>query len=397
MNGAHARTIGFARSRSIALCTFVLAAAWFTSGAVSGYDLGTSRGSHHRLTVPAAEALRWSPKAWGPGETLVWHIDGNDPDWQHWYGSAEGAIPVVAAALAAWSDIETADISWRLDGVLDLDGETARRGSRNFVYIDEDHDTRGAAWTWKKQSASGRWEAYQCVIHLGKWASEAPGDWWLELDENDPRRKFLGFHTLVHEFGHCLPLGHAQTFPGRDWFYDPQTSRLALWTRSEGVWPDADPAMSYGRNSLESPLTADDRVGASLLRPRSGWLSETGSISGRLHQGNGEPVVFAHVWAFPNAEGTRHDGVGVFSDWEGRYVIEGLAPGEYTLWVSPLTEQSAKPSLYAWVSEDWSADWMETVLPQPVQVRPGRVTEGVDISLRQGRSCPPPFPCDVPP
>ena len=392
---AHPRTTRFAPSRPTALCTLVLVAVWPVSGAVSGYDLSGPRGTYHRLTVPAAEALRWSSEAWGPGETLVWHIDGDDPDWQHWYGSAEGAIPVVAAALAAWSDIETADISWRLDGLLDLDEEAARRGRRNFVYINEDHRVSGAAWTWEKQNGSGRWETYQCVVYLGKWASEAPPDWWQELDENHPEREFPGSGTLVHEFGHCLQLGHAQTFPGRNWFYDAPTSRYTSWTHSDGVWPDTDPVMAYGRGSFESPLTADDRVGASLLRPRPGWLSGTGGISGRVHQENGEPVVYAHVWAFPNAGGTRHDGVGVFSDWEGGYVIEGLAPGDYTLWVSPLTEQSAKPGLHRFVSEDWSADWRETVLPHPVGVRAGRVTDGVDIGLRKGRNCRSPFPCEA--
>ena len=66
----------------------------------------------------ADSAIRWAPDVWAPGETIHWYVAGDDPDWAtEWFGSPEGFVPVLEKALAVWSAVETADISWRSGGV----------------------------------------------------------------------------------------------------------------------------------------------------------------------------------------------------------------------------------------------------------------------------------------
>ena len=192
---------------------------------------------------------------------------------------------------------------------------------------------------------------------------------------------------LVHEFGHCLGLGHSQAFPGNPWL---QIRPTVTW------WPEgldhSDPVMAYGWSNLASFLTADDRAGASLLRPASGWVRNTGSLSGRLLH-DGQPVAMAYVWAFDNADSIR-DAVGAFTGYDGSFLIAGLAPGDYTLWISPLTEPSAHPQLFQEeVLENVLLDLDEMMLPHPVRVAAGRLTEAGEIAVRRGRRCHPPLTC----
>ena len=257
---------------------------------------------------------------------------------------------MIERALTAWSDLPNADIRWEVAGEArsDYGNYGPRDRSANWVSINPNGAYGGAARSWWRRSGSV-WRRFGCTIVGGSWLAREPPDRWKELDEDDPDRLYPGLDMWIHEFGHCLGLLHSQRLP-TNWLavrgeYDEERERH----RWHGVFQSdpwiADPQMSYGWSDfgLEHPVTADDAVGAALLRPARGWLRSVGAIAGSL-QREGRPVRYAHVWAFPvdaMPKGGRPGPVGAFSNREGDFLIEGLAPGRYVLWASPMTERPA--------------------------------------------------------
>jgi len=323
--------------------------------------------------VGAEHAVQWSELSWAPGETLVFQV-APDPDFTALFGSPEGVLPYFERALAAWSDISTADIKLRVDGVIEDD----QNPHRPTLYINSETDSSqvsGYASSWDR-FYSGRWERFSCDIGMAAQYGALPTD--LTGSELEERRQELldaFVYTLVHEVGHCIGLLHAGAFSS--------TYRRAEDRRRDVFLHPLDPAMSYGWNQ-ESPeaLSADDVVGASLLRPAASFQQTTGTISGTLELA-GEPVPYAHVWALPLDADPLRDRVGAFSDRVGAFRIEGLEPGAYTLWASPLHRHNAHRSL---VSEEPPLDLEETNAGQPIQVEAGKNTGEVKISLRRGRA-----------
>ncbi len=347
----------------------------------------------YRFYSPDPETLGWIVTAeqarnlwreWGAGETLAFTLDAS-ADWSTHYGDLAGIRRVVEKGLAAWSDLPTADISWALAGVRASDyGESGPKSRDvNWVSIDPSlEDVRGRASTWWRRGEDG-WQITQCAVTLGSWATEPLSDRLRDLPADDPRRTHVALDTIIHEFGHCLGLAHAQRLPTRSLLV-PEGENLWRVNTSEN-WL-ADPQMSYGWSDLgiDHPVTADDAAGAALLRPAPGWLETTGTISGSLLF-KGDPVPHAHVWAFPEAampKGRRPQPVGAFSDSEGRFRIEGLKPGRYALQVSPLTERRAHTPL---LEAAGPSRLGEVTLPWPVRVEAGSVTEMKPIRLRHQR------------
>ena len=378
------------------LCCLITLAVFGFPNAVVTYQLTAARSDESRLLVGRDSARKWSQAAWAPGATLIWHIAGSDPDWDtEWFGSAAGFAPVFEEALATWSEVSTADISWVLEGVEHFDeedGENSR--ARNFVAIDATADLRGYASYWEHRGTSGEWERDACSVWLGRWAAQPPPDSRLDRGEDELLQDHVPL--LVHELGHCLGLLHTQGPPGNR--YVQQPDGLDGWQLDGGLWTESIPSMTvgvYGPYWRAYGPKLDDRVGASLLRPGEGWVGSTGSISGRIHY-QGQPVALAYVWAYRNAEPIS-SGVGVFTDYDGSFLIEGLRPGDYVLWVSPLTEKRAHPRLLRRVPvEEIFFDLDETVAPHPVLVLAGRVTDVPAIAVRRGRNCRPPVRCDNP-
>ena len=341
---------------------------------VEGYRFYSDGLTDGRI-VFSEHAVRWSEVAWGPGETLVFEV-APDPDFEVFFDSPEGVIPYLQRALAAWSDIPTADIEMRVGGVAEAD----RNPYLPKVYVNADtiDSVGGYAGGWDR-FYSGRWERFSCDIGMGEGYAAIPDD--LDSEEQDEYREWRrewSVNLLVHEIGHCLGLLHA--------------GALSSTHRWDGNGPDRvlvhprDPAMSYGygQESVDG-LSADDIVAASLLRPAPGFAARTGSISGTLDL-EGEPASYAQVWALPTRKDPLRDRIGTFSDHEGAFRIEGLEPGNYALWAQPLHKYGANQDL---VRDETPLDLDETFVGRPIRVRPGNSAEA-NLSLRRGQAVRPP-------
>ena len=105
-----------------------------------------------RLIVGSEDAPRWSPDVWGPGETLVWEIA---PDMEVVFREM-GMLPLIEPALAVWSDLPSAAISWRVSGVGDevdeaakIDADTdSKKDGRNTIFLNIAGPGELAPFSW---------------------------------------------------------------------------------------------------------------------------------------------------------------------------------------------------------------------------------------------------------
>ena len=333
----------------------------------SGYRFYPANRDGSRI-VHAEGALRWSDGEWGPGRVQDWVI-ADHPGWTDPFVDREGesqpppfdrtadAIPFVREAMAAWSAIPTADIRWRLSGV--ESGLGSELDDRNTVTVveNEDNSFAGRAASWSRSFFGGPWELIECDIELVPQAAALLG--------SDDRRSLS---TTIHEFGHCLGLGHSAQ----------HSQWAAIWDISS-AWGET-PQMSYGWR-ISNDLTVDDIVGASLLRPVTGRRSRVGSISGRITVA-GRPARHVHVLA-GRLDGPRvRPGPGAFTDATGYFAVEGLSPGRYLLRAGPLVSNAAHPSLLTAGAVREAKDWLGL---DEVVVRANTETDGVEIDLESGR------------
>ena len=330
----------------------LLALLMFGGGPASAYRF--FRAEREGSLIPRSDAAqRWTSSAWGPGDSLAWQVlDG--PDWSPHFANAAEALPAIEAGINVWNSVPTADIRFRSDGVTSRSGE---RDGRNLILVlvgpGASHARR-----WQTQNPRGTWETEECDVVLSGEALAAMAD------EASSRR----LHTLVHEFGHCIGLNHAAQVP----------TQLYSLTGSS-VW-QKDPTMSAA-HITDNNIATDDALGASLLRPAPGWLRTTGSISGTLTL-DGEPAPFMSVHVLRNDGGRARASVQVFSDEEGGFLAEGLAPGEHLLWIHPLRFLGAHPSL---VERGVLTSQYDLLDPRPIGVRAGEETPVGEFALRSGR------------
>ena len=309
--------------------------------------------------------LGWKPELWPPGETMsvvlvdseLWLERANE---SRGFSSLEQVREVLQRALDAWAAIPTADIRWEIGEIISQAvWDAMPREDLPLIAVRASGSGPYAA----ASTTGGREGMERCHVRFR------------------PRSAVSLFRSALHEFGHCLGLGHAEPY-----IVDP----LSLDRDSYPVHWQWDPVMSYGRRWDDGRLTADDEIGASLARPAEGWLETTGTILARVTLPGGEEVPFAYVLATRLLEPRSASySMGRFTAVRGVYDhepefppegvadIRGLPPGDYWLLVrAPSGHEN--PRLISNPRFRAVLDLRQAVRAGPVRVRAG---EEVRVTL----------------
>ena len=253
-------------------------------------------------------------------------------------------------------------------------GSAALKDGRNTIHAEPDpidpvtgSRAPSRAHIWKERNPSGDFEIVECDVQL----AQRQIDW---ITRDIPS----SLDVPIHEFGHCLGLRHTVL---HDWY--AQNEHGSVYERDSAAYSayGRTPIMSYGWFS--GGLAEDDAVAASLLRPARDWAPTTGSISGQVTL-RGEPARYVYLMALKLSDGEIKGGVGAFSSEEGRFVIEGLSPGDYLIRASPII----LPNACQWLVVGGAAaqqDLRDLLSLDPVTVSPGAVASAGMIDLQPGR------------
>lgn len=211
--------------------------------------------------------------------------------------SFEGLVSQVRQALATWDAVPTSSLRVGFGGVLDgpLEGSTP---AVEIVFGELPPGVLGQGGPIVLGEAR---EDFVPILRSQVIVSDnLAGNQGPSFSES-----FYG--TLIHEAGHALGLQHSLAGSA----LSQQATRSTTRAR---------------------PLELDDVAGLSQLYPTQEFRALTGAIEGIVRFDDGEPVALASVAAL-NRGGQI---VTALTDPAGRYRIEGLLPGEYTLYAEPL-------------------------------------------------------------
>jgi hypothetical protein len=175
---------------------------------------------------------------------------------------------------------------------------------------------------------------------------------------------------ILHETGHLFGLGHSGI---------GETALLAGGGRRVTAAAAVMFPIAYSPGNItDRKLFADDIAGVSEIYPRTGFASESGSISGRVTK-NGQGVLGAHVVAFNPSTGAL---VGSFSlDARGAFAIASLAPGPYVVRVEPMDDADLESFFDDSLIPRVDIDFRVTYFQGLVVVPPGGGAQAIEVKV----------------
>ena len=245
-----------------------------------------------------------------PNSTVTFYVNDSGPANLAPGDTFGSVLGEVKQALAAWNTVPTSALRIAFGGVANANQNSNSPGGQ-VIFQDLGPGVLGlgtpqipAAWYSSLNYNNGQTPflpiTHSLVILTNNTNANSgfgPGPSYLEAY----------FTTAVHEIGHALGLQHT-------------------WTGS---------AMSQGvirDTSRARPLDADDIASLSELYGAPGWKTNYGSIQGTVRYNNGTGVSLASVVAIAPTGAA----VSALTNPDGTYIINGLPPNTYNLYVHPL-------------------------------------------------------------
>jgi len=247
--------------------------------------------------------------------------------------SSTSVVSQIRMAAKAWNDIETSDLRVAFGGL--FTPGTPQTAPRIEVMFDDVPGVLARCAPVSKLDPVNGPNPYVPIV-----ASTCI------FNRDISQRPSFGeafFLTTVHELGHALGLQHTLASSAMS------TEITRATTRAK-------------------PLAADDMAGLSALYPTPRFLASTGSISGQVSMA-GMGVHMASVVALA----PERAAVSALTNPDGTFRIEGLAPGQYYVYVHPLPP-SQSPDLGP----------AEIVLPVDAESRPLPAGEHFDTQFYPG-------------